>query len=239
MGQRLGIIACQRAFLKFRAKLGCDVCRDGNAANAAVGVKAQCGRVFTRQLHKISAAMHALLGHAGQIACRIFDADDHRQFGQFAHRFWCHVHDRTAWNVVDHNRQTTACGSRKMGDQTRLGRLVIIGGHDQCGIGACLFGGLDQTHGFHGVVGPCTRDHGNASGGGLYHGFHDQIMLGVGQRRAFAGCADWDKAVAALIHMPVDQFFQRICIHFAVRERRDKCRQRPFEHDALPYCRWP
>ena len=48
-------------------------------------------------------------------------------------------------------------------------------------------------------------------------------MLFVGERRAFTRGANRNKSVAAFAHMPLDKFFQRIQIQFAVRERRNQC----------------
>ena len=60
------------------------------------------------------------------------------------------------------------------------------------------------------------------------------VVFAMRQRRAFAGCAHRHQPVRTLLNMPLDQFFQRIEIQLAVRERRDKSRQRPFDHDTHP-----
>ena len=98
------------------------------------------------------------------LAGGVLDADDPRQFGQRAHRLGRHVHDRPAGDVVDDDRQLAAVMQRGvMRDQAGLRRLVVIGRHDQRGIGADLFGVAHQADAFDGVVRPGACDHRHAA----------------------------------------------------------------------------
>ena len=75
-------------------------------------------------------------------------------------------------------------------------------------------------------------------GGSLDHEGYDFFVLFMGQSWAFAGCADGDQPVAALIDMPIHELFERVKIHCTVLKRCDQCRHRPFEHCHAPFRVW-
>ena len=60
-------------------------------------------------------------------------------------------------------------------------------------------------------------------------------MLGMAQRRGFAGGADGDKPARPFADVPFDKFLERIQIQRAVAKRRDEGRQRAFKHMHAPY----
>jgi hypothetical protein len=77
---------------------------------------------------------------------------------------------------------------------------------------------------------PAPAITGTRPGGGLDHRLDDLLVFLVAQRRAFAGGADGDQAVAALGDLPFDQRLERLEIDRAVAERGDQGRHRTAEH---------
>ena len=143
-------------------------------------VKTKRRGILAGHLHKISATLHPLLGDPRQIGGGVFDAHNHRIFGQDAHCLGRHINYRAARNIIDHDWQAHRGCGLKMRDQPALCWFVIIRRHHQRGIGARLFGGLDQTHGFDGVVGPCPGHNWHTTSRLRDDGFDHQIVFFVG-----------------------------------------------------------
>ena len=123
--------------------------------------------------------------------------------------------------------------------QALLIGLVVIGGNDEHGVGAGLFGVAGEFNRFVGVVGPGAGNDGNAALGLVDAPLNNAFMLGVGQSRAFAGGADGNEAMRALRDLPIDMTAEGGFINFAVFERRDQSRHRTSEsailaHDVIP-----
>ncbi|MPL67290.1 hypothetical protein SDC9_12981 [bioreactor metagenome] len=234
---RRHVIARQCRRLHLGAELRRDVRGDRDAADAAHGVEAERRRILARELDEIGPAGQALLRHAAEVAGRVLDADDARQFRQLAHGLGRHVDDRPARDVVDDDRQRRGIVHRgEMRHHAALRRLVVIGRHHERGIGAGGLGVADQLDPLGGRVRAGAGDHRHPAGGGLHHLLDHAVVFLVAQRRAFAGGADRDDAVRALRDVPLHQFLERVPIDCAVRERRDECGEGPFEHDTL--LRW-
>ena len=120
--------------------------------------------------------------------------------------------------------------SGEMGDQARLGGLVVIRRHDQRCFGADLFGMADQVDPLCRVVRPRPGNHRNPACGGANDFFDDLTMFRMSDGRAFAGGAHRNKAAGALFDMPLHELIKRHHIQGAVLERRDQSREGPFEH---------
>lgn len=89
--------------------------------------------------------------------------------------------------------------------QTALGGLVVVGGHDQNGIGTVGAGALGQLHGVVGLVGAGAGDDRHPAVDPLAGVGDGAAVLGVGQGGAFAGGAADDQGVDPLGDLPVDQ----------------------------------
>ena len=158
--------------------------------------------------------------------------------GQLTHCFGAHVHNRTARDVINDDRQTAVRSSGEVRDQTALCGLVVIWRHYQRRICSGVFGGLHKANSFGSVIATRTCNNGRATGCVVNDGLHNQIMLRVAQSRRLACCADGYKPVCAVVQMPINQLFQRGKIHLAVLKRRDECGKRPFEHNTLLLVEW-
>ncbi len=121
-----------------------------------------------------------------------------------------------------------------MRDQAALRRLVVIGRHHQRGVGPRYLRGLDQSYGLGGAVGPRPRDHRHPARCLPHHRRHDEIVFGVGQRRAFSGRADGDQPVTALFDVPVHQRPERVQIDLTALKRCDEGGKGSLEHGAHP-----
>lgn len=90
--KRLGVITGKHCRLKLGTKARRDIGGDRNAADAAMGVKAERRAILARQLDKILAAGNALFGNPIEFAGRILDADDIlMRFDQRTHGFRRHA----------------------------------------------------------------------------------------------------------------------------------------------------
>ncbi len=91
-----------------------------------------------------------------------------------------------------------------MREQALLRRLVIIRCDDEDRVGARLFGVLGQTDRFQRIVGAGAGNDRYAPAGRLDAEFDDAAMLGMRERRGFAGGADRNETVAPFGDLPLD-----------------------------------
>ena len=152
--------------------------------------------IFARQLTEICAAFHALIADPRQITGGVFHAHDVFMLGQNTHGFRCHIHNRPARNVIDHNRQVHRIGhSGVMGDQSALGRFVVIGRDHKARRRPNRFGMFHKPQCLNRVVGSGPGNHRHAPCGGLNHRFNYRFVFFMGQGWAFAGCAHGHQSV--------------------------------------------
>ena len=103
-------------------------------------------------------------------------------------------------DVVEHDRQVGGLGDgAEVVEQADLAGLVVVGAHQQDAVDADLGGLLGQLDGVGGGVGADARDHGGAVADGLVDRAQDVAVLRHGGRRALAGRAADDDAVAAVL----------------------------------------
>ena len=200
-----------------------------------MGIEAKRGCILTRQLDEVGTTRTALLADPGQIAGGILDANDTGQLGQLTHGRRCHVDDRAARNVVDHDRNIGAVvQGLKMRHHAALGRLIVIGRHHQRRICTDTRRKLDKTNRFDGIVGASARDDRHPACRRLDHLGDHGLVLFMAQRRAFACGANGHNTGRTLLDMPFYQVFERIQIQLAVAKRGDEGWHRAFEHGHAP-----
>ena len=108
------------------------------------------------------------LGDLHDVAAGFLDAVDVGQLAQLGQRFRLDVHAGAGRHVVDDAGQADRIGNGGVvGDQPGLGGFVVVGGHQQQGVGAVGLRLLRQLDGIGGVVGAgaghnrhATRPHG-------------------------------------------------------------------------------
>src|SRR5271163_125786 len=120
-----------------------------------------------------------------------------------------------------------------------LSRLVVIGRHDQRGVGAGALGVASEFDRLDRVVRSRARDDGHPATRLVDADVHDPAMFLVRQRRAFARRAHGHQSVRARRNLPVYQSAEGLLVEFAVLERSDQGRHRavklrPLFHLALP-----
>jgi len=95
-----------------------------------------------------------------------------------------------------------------------------------------MLGKLDR---FAGVVRTGTGHDGHALGSRFDAEFHDPFVLGMRQRRRFAGRPDRNEAAASLFDLPVDVSSESRLINIAgICERGDEGGNGSLEHAELP-----
>ena len=233
-GQRRGEIAPQRGGLKFSTKLWGHIGGYRNAANPAMGVKAQRRGIFARKLAEILATSGALVGNPGNIAGGILDPDDVFVPGKRAHGFGGHIDNRAAGDIIDDDRNIGGGDDRLvMRDQPALGGLVVIGRDNQRGCRADLLCEPGQAGGLAGGVAARTGNHRNAACGGFHAYAHHIAVLVMAQGRGLAGCADGHHPCAAHLYMPFHQFLERLFVYLAIGKWCDDRGNRPCKHCCL------
>ncbi|MCY1300948.1 hypothetical protein D9M70_505360 [compost metagenome] len=217
IGKRLGEFTGKRRLLELGAEARSHVGRDGNAADAPMGIEAECRRVLAGELNEIRTAGHALFGNALDLAGRILDADDVRiGLAKRRHGLDTHIHDRPAGDVVDDDRQLHAFGDRGiMREEALLRRLVVIGRDNEDRIGTSLFGMLRELDCFRRVVGAGAGDHRHPLGRRLDAELDDFLVLVMGKGRRLAGGADRHETMAAFFYLPFHMRDETIRIHRA------------------------
>ena len=139
----------------------------------------------------------ALQADAVDLAGRVLDADDVLQLEEPRHGLDRHVDHRARRDVVDDDRNADRVVDRlEVLVEALLVRLVVIGRHDQHGVGARLLGVAGKVDRLGRVVGAGAGDHRHPALRHLDADFDDALVLVVAQRRAFAGRADRHEAVA-------------------------------------------
>ena len=93
--------------------------------------------------------------------------------------------------------------------QAFLRRLVVVRRDQQAGIRAGILRELRQLDRFARRVRAGAGDDRDALGGALHHSAHDVDVLFDAQRRRFAGRADRDDAVGAVVDVELDQAIER------------------------------
>ena len=198
------------------------------------------GHVFARKLDKLRPHRVALAGNAADVARGVLDADDVLQLVQPLHRIHGHVDHAARRDVVDDDRNADRIVDRpEMLIKPFLGRLVVIGRHDQHRVGAGLLGVAGELDRLVRVVRAGAGDHRHAAARLVDADVDGAAVLLVAQRRALAGGADRHQPVRAGRDLPVDQSAERRLVDFPVLEGSDQGRHRsvklrPLVHFALP-----
>ena len=124
-------------------------------------------------------------------------------------------------DVVQEDGQIGRVGDHaEVGEDARLGRLVVVRGHDHDAVGARLFAVLVELDGVRGLVGTAARDDLGAPVDDLLGDLDELDLLGVGQGAGLAGRAGDDDAVGAVRDQVLDVLLDVVPVHLAVgRER--------------------
>ncbi len=185
---------------------------------------ASCG-IVTAVEGKIVPGKGADGSHTIQVAGSFLHSDDIVHPGQATHGFWQHVTGGPAGHIVQNLGDVHGFGNGLvMQIQAFLGGLVVIGGHQQAGIRTCLGSTAGKADGFGGGVGAGTGHDGNAARNMLYgKADHPAVFLLVECGRFPRGTHGNDSA-RPLIHVPVQQFVQRVPVDRTIR--RHRCHQR-------------
>ena len=91
-----------------------------------------------------------------------------------------------------------------MGVEPGLGRLVVVGRHHQQRVGAGALGVPAEVDRLGGGVRARAGDHRQPPGRRLDHQLDHPVVLGMAQRRRFAGGADRDQAMGTLLDVPLN-----------------------------------
>ena len=134
----------------------------------------------------------------GQVAARLFVADDVRHLGAAQDRFDRHVHDRAPGDVVDDHRQAGALGDRPhVTVDAFLRRLQVVGRGRENGVNAGLLGEARQCHRVTRVVRPRASNDGRGIPNFLLDPFPQPDQFVFIQQRRFPSCARQHQAVVS------------------------------------------
>ncbi len=204
----------------------------------AVRHEAEHGGVLARKLDEILAAREPLLGDARHVGGRILDADHVLQLAAARQRRHRDIDDGARRDVVDEDRQVDRIADRlEVPVEAFLGRLVVVAGRMQGGVGADLLGEAGEVDRLVGRVGAGTGDHRHALPGGFDAQLDDALVLVVAEGGAFAGGADRHQPVRSLRDLPIHQLLERPFVDRAALERRNQRRIRTPKHGLLPIIR--
>jgi hypothetical protein len=103
--------------------------------------------------------------------------------------------------------------------ESLLGRLVVIGGDHEEGVGADLLGVLGEGYRLGGRVRAGSGDHGDAAFRLLHADLDDPLVLLVAERRAFSRRSHGNKAFRAVLDLPVHMAAKGLLVEQAVPER--------------------
>ena len=144
-------------------------------------------------------------------------AVDVGQLAQLGQRFRLDVHAGAGRHVVDDAGQADRVGNGGVvGDQPGLGGFVVVGGHQQQGVGAVGLRLLRQLDGIGGVVG-AGAGHNRHAAGHAAHGVADALgVLVVRQGRGLAGGAADDDGVGMVGDLVVQDAAQLVIVDRAV-----------------------
>src|SRR5579872_1404121 len=115
--------------------------------------------------------------------------------------------------------------------------LVVIGGNNERGIGPGPLRVAGEFDRLGGRVRSGARDHWNPALGDLDRELHHPLMLGMAERRRFAGRAAGHDPMRAFADLPIDKRAKSLLIHGTVAERRDESGDRALEHRYPPHSR--
>src|SRR6185369_8676224 len=175
------------------------------------------------------------LGGLLQGAGRLLDGYDVLVHGDPGHGLGEHVDPGTAGHVVEDLRDRDCFGDRGVvAHQTFLGRLVVVGGHEQDAVSAGLFRLLAQFDRFLGRVGTGAGNDRNP----LLHLRDDRLdhvhMLIVIERRGLAGSAARYDGIGPALDLELHQFTELFEIDLAFIEWSYYCDNASFKHGAPP-----
>ena len=122
-----------------------------------------------------------------------------------------------------------------MAEQSFRRRLVVVGRHDQRGVGPGLPRALNVLDRPAGIVRAAARDHRDLAARLLDADAHHADHLFRRQRRALAGRAARDEPVGALLDLPLRQRAQSGLVDLSALEGRDQRHHRPVKLRHLPH----
>jgi hypothetical protein len=162
------------------------------------GQQWQGQRVLTGVVGQVGAGHD--VGGGGEIALGVLVGDDAGMLGQPQQRLRVQGRARPPGDVVGHHRQAGCIGDgTEVGQQTVLGRLGVVGGHDEQAMGARLLGGVGQLDGVPGVVGADPGDDPGPVADRAQHHPQQRLLLRVGGGARLPGGAVDDEPVVAAV----------------------------------------
>jgi hypothetical protein len=176
-------------------------------------------------------------GQPGHVAAGVLDPDDPagEAAGQFDRGFGFDIGHGPAGHIVKHHRQIDRFGQKaEMGEQSGLGRAVVIGCDHQGGLGPQFLGNFQVPQRGLGIVAAAARDHRDPASCLLDADFEQPVLLIIGQRRRFPSGAARDECAGALFDLPIDQPPKRGFIDSAVFKRGNQSWYRAGEHGLYP-----
>ena len=191
--------------------------------------------ILTGQLAELRPAGGIGQERPHDVGGRVLHAHDVGQARQTAHGLGRHVDHGAAGDVVDDQGQLDRVMDRpKVGVETLLRRLVVVGGHHQGRVGARPLGVPGQADRLFGRVRAGPGDHRHPTAGGLDAQLDHPLMLGVAHGRALPGGPDWHEALGTLGEVPCHQLLECPLVERPVAKRRHERDNRAMEHVVRP-----
>ena len=209
-----------------------DVGGDGDVALAAQQHQLDSGSVVARIDEEVLAdAAQYVLGTL-QVAGGFLDTDDVVDLRQALDGLRQHVADGAARHVVENLRDGHGFGDMaEVQVQAFLGRLVVVRGDQQSGIGANVLGRTGQLDRLTGAV---ATDRDTASDLVDHALDHFDVLTHV-QRGGLTGGADRDDGIGTLLQVEIHQFAQGRPIQITLRVHgRDQCHHTARNHATAP-----
>ena len=157
------------------------------------------------------------LGHLRDVAGGLLDAVDERIPAQLQRCLGGDVQAGTGRHIIQDNRDAARLGhSGKVGHQTCLRGLVVIGGHKQQGIGTAGSRLCCQCTAVIGIIGTSTRNNRHPVIDRLDRKLDGGQLLLIGHGRAFAGSSADHNSIGAPCNLIFNDAAQLIKVDAAI-----------------------
>ena len=145
-----------------------------------------------------------------------------------------HVGAGAAGHVVhEHGQGDFVVDGLEVLEDALLRGLVVVGGDEQGGVGAGLFGEAGEADGFYRIIGACAGDDRHAALYLIHADADGGFMFGMGHGGGFAGGAAGHHAVHALFNLPFNVGAVGLFVDGAILERGKQSSYRTVKHVFL------
>ena len=189
---------------------------DGDQADGTHSHPGQSQTVVTAVVVQIGSCHN--LGGGTKVGLGILNRNNALNLGKTAVGFRGNRNTGATRNVIEHNGGLSClCNGGEVRVHARLGRLVVVRGHDQQAVHTNFFCTVCQLKSVGGIVRTHTSNNLCASADSVFHDLEDALILVVGHGGVFTGGAANHQAVVAVVDQVVRQVRHLLFVHGAIR----------------------